>query len=87
VPPLVGVAVKVNKLPAQPGLLPEVNAIVTDGVTVVVLFTVIVPEVAVEVVTQDELEVITQLITSPFVNVELVNVALFVPAFTPFTFH
>ena len=32
-PPLVGVAVKVNDVPAQAGFVPEVNAIATEGVT------------------------------------------------------
>jgi hypothetical protein len=87
VPPFEGVAVKVNELPAQPGLDPEVNAIETAGVTLAVRLIVIVPEVAVAEVTQVAFDVITQLTTSAFANVVLVKVALFVPAFTPFTFH
>jgi hypothetical protein len=66
---------------------PEVNAIETAGVTLAVRLTVMVPEVAVAEVTQVSFDVITQLTTSAFANVVLVKVALFVPAFTPFTFH
>lgn len=48
---------------------------------------VIVFEVAVAGVAQAALLVSTQLITSLSLNVELLNEALFVPAFNPFTFH
>jgi hypothetical protein len=79
--------VKDNEVPEQEGLVPEVKAIETDGVTAAVLFTVIFPEVAVGVVAQPELDVITQLTTSELAKAELANVALFEPAFTPFIFH
>ena len=43
--------------------------------------------VAVVGVTQFALDVKTQVITSLFARVVLVNVVLFVPTFAPFTFH
>src|SRR4051812_33572099 len=51
-----------------------------------VLTAIVIPvEVAGEPVTQVRLEVITQVTTSPFARVAGAKVALFVPAFTPFT--
>jgi hypothetical protein len=44
-------------------------------------------EVASVVLVQVALLVITQVTTSLFNKVELVNVAAFTPAFVPFTFH
>ena len=44
-------------------------------------------EVAVVGLAQDKLLVKIQVTTCPLVSVELVNVELFVPAFTPFTCH
>jgi hypothetical protein len=44
-------------------------------------------DVAGEAVTQGALEVITQVTVLPLARVLEVKVALFVPAFTPFTFH
>jgi hypothetical protein len=43
--------------------------------------------VAVGVVAQDALLVITTVTTSPLAIVDVVNVELLVPAFTPFIFH
>jgi hypothetical protein len=84
---LVGVEVKVTELPAQVGLVPDVKAIATEGTTTG--FTVIVMPVLVAVVglAHGELDVITQFTICPLVNADEVNVAEFVPAFTPFTFH
>ena len=53
---------------AQPGLLPEVSAILTEGVTEVVTLIVILFEVAVVVEAHAALDVITQLTTSLFAN-------------------
>ena len=87
VPPLVGIAVKVTEEPAQEGLLPLVSAIETEGVTVVLIFIVMLLLVAVVGLAQLALEVITQLTTCPFVSALVVYVALLVPTFVPFTFH
>ena len=66
---MAGVAVKVTLVPEQI-VLPGVAAIPTDGVTV--LFTVIVMALDVTglVLAQASDEVITQVTTSPFTNVE-----------------
>ena len=61
---MVGVAVNVQPEDAQPGLLPEVSAILTEGVTEVVTLIVILFEVAVVVEAHEALDVITQLTTS-----------------------
>jgi hypothetical protein len=79
--------VNVNELPAQPGLLPVVSVMETTGVTFAVRLIVTELEVAVADDTQVALEVMTQVTACPFVIAELVNVALFVPALVPFTFH
>ena len=63
VPPLVGVAVKVNALPAQDGLVPVVRAIETEGTTLAVMLIVIAFDVAVVGLAQGELDVITQVTT------------------------
>jgi len=84
-PALVVVAVKVTAVPAQILVLLDVMDIV--GVIAVLTFIVKVFEVAVVGVAQAEDEVSTQLTTAPLVNEEEVNVALFVPVFTVFTFH
>jgi hypothetical protein len=84
-PAFVAVAVKVTAVPAQILVLLDVMAIV--GVTAVLTFIVKLFEVAVVGVAQADDEVSTQLTTAPLVNVVDVNVALFVPLFTVFTFH
>ena len=73
--------------PAQVGLVPEVKAIETAGTSDE--FTTIVIGVLVAVVglAHDEFEVKMHVTTCPFVNVEDVKVAEFVPAFVPFTCH
>ena len=63
VPPLVGVAVKVNALSAQDGLVPVVRAIETDGTTLAVMLIVIAFDVAVVGLAQGALDVITQVTT------------------------
>jgi hypothetical protein len=87
VPPLVGVAVKVNELPEHVGFDPDVRAMDTEGVTFAFTVTVIAFDVAVVGLAQASLDVITQVTTCPLVNDEVVNVELFVPAFDPSTFH
>lgn len=84
---MTGLAVNVIALPAQEGLLPAVNAILTEGTTVLLIVTVIPELVAVKGLEQPALEVITQLTTCPLVREEVVNVAEFVPALLPFTSH
>tara|TARA_R110002096_G_scaffold227632_1_gene416995 strand:+ start:249 stop:473 length:225 start_codon:yes stop_codon:yes gene_type:complete len=56
---------------------------------VVVGFTVMLMllDVPVEALTQLSLEVITQVTVFPLDKLEELNVALLLPAFTPFTFH
>ena len=63
---MVGVAVNVQPEPAQPGLLPEVSAMLTDGVTEAVTPTVILFDVAVVAVAQAAFDVSAQLTTSLF---------------------
>ena len=58
-PPLVGVAVNVTLLPEQVGLDPDVTAMLTDGVSEFVRLRAIGSLVAVGVVTQLKLVVIT----------------------------
>ena len=87
VPPLVGVAVNVAEEPAHIGLVPEVCAIATDGVTFAFTVTATAFEVAVVGVAQFALEVITQVTDCPLVSDVVVNVVAPVPAFTPSTFH
>jgi hypothetical protein len=59
----------------------------TDGVTFEFTVIVMALDVAVAEVTQLALLVNTTVTIALFDKVEEVNVALFVPAFTPFTFH
>ena len=80
-------ALKVTEDPEQVGLVPEVMAIETEAATELVTDMVMEFDVAVDVVRQEALEVITQLTICPFVKEEVVKMALLVPAFVPFTFH
>ena len=73
--------------PAHVGFVPVVNAIETAGVTVGLTVIVIPVDVAVVGLTHAAVEVITQVTICPLVNAVVVNVALFVPAFVPATFH
>lgn len=70
VPPLVGEAVNVSEVPGQLGFVPLVNAIETLGVTVVVMFIVILFDNAVGMLAQGELDVIMHVTKSPFANEE-----------------
>ena len=84
---MTGVAVNVTAEPEQVGLPPALSAIVTAGVTIAFTVMVIALDVAVDVLRQVALDVITQVTICPLVNDEEVNVALLAPAFVPFTFH
>ncbi len=86
-PPLIGVAVKVVDEPEHIGLLPLVIAIETEGVSTGFTTTFNEFEVAVVGVAQVAVDVIIQLTVCPFVKLDVVNIALFVPAFAPFTNH
>ena len=86
VPPLVGVAVKVTLLPEQVGFVPDVIAILTDGVTLAVTLNAIALLVAVVDVTHDKLLVITTVILPDEVPGS-VYVGLCVPTSTPPFFH
>ena len=77
----------VDDAPEHFGFVPEVKAIETDGATFGLTVIVIPEEVAVGVVRHVAFDVITQLTICPFVIADDVNVALLVPAFTPFTNH
>jgi hypothetical protein len=83
----VAVAVNVTDAPTQLGFDPEVTAITTDGTNAA--FTVIVIELDVTVagIAHNAFDVNTHVTTFPFVSVVEVNVVLFVPTLTPFTFH
>ena len=63
---MVGVAVNIQPDPAQPGLLPVVSAILTDGVTEAVMPTVMLLDVAVVDVAHAAFDVSTQLTASLF---------------------
>lgn len=86
-PPLVGTAVNDRDCPVQVGFVPVVIEVTTAGTTLPADVIVIAVDVAVVGLAQLRLEVITQVTTCPFVNVEDVNVALFVPTADPSTFH
>jgi len=64
-----------------------VIAIETAGTRVAFTIIVIPALVAVVGLAQGEFDVIMQVTTSPFIKVVVVNVVLFIPAFTPFTCH
>ena len=83
---MVGVAVNVTLLPEQVGLVPDVTAMLTDGVTSAVTFNIIALLVAVDEVTQVILLVITQVMLPPVVPAS-VYVLLFVPTSEPSFFH
>ena len=81
------VAVNVTEAPEADGLVPAVCAMLMVGTIDAFTLIVILLLVAKALVAHDELDVITHDTTEPAVNVVVVNAALFVPAFTPFTFH
>jgi len=85
-PPLVALAVKVTACPAHVGLLPEVKEVETAGVTLGLMVTVVLFDVAVDGLAHPRFEVRIQVTTAPLVN-ELEEKVLPVPAFVPFTCH
>ena len=85
VPPFVGVAVKVTDVPVQ--IVVCVAAMLTEGVTDEVTVIVIALLTGLFDARQPALLVITTIKISLLANVVEVNVALLVPALTPFTFH
>ena len=82
---MVGVAVNVTDAPGQTEV--EFVAMVTEGMTAELMVIVMALDVAVVGDAQPAVEVITHVTTAPVVKVVVVNVALFVPALVPFTFH
>jgi hypothetical protein len=75
----------VTDVPLQ--IVVEDVLILTVGVTAAFTAIVIALDVAVVVDAQSAFDVITQVTTALFANVEVAKVTAFVPAFTPFTFH
>ena len=73
--------------PVHAGFEPDVNAMETDGTAVGFTFIVILFETAVVGLTQVAFDIKVQVTTCPSDNVAVVNMELFVPALTPFTFH
>ncbi len=86
-PPLIGVAVKVVDEPAHIGFVPLVKAIETEGIRTRFTTTFIEFEVAVVGMAQVAVDVIIQLTVCPFVKLDVVNIALLLPALAPFTNH
>lgn len=84
-PPLVAVAVNITCVPVH--IVPADALMLIAGATAGVMVIVILLEVAVVVVAHAALVVSTQVTWSLLLSDALEKVALFVPAFTPFTFH
>ena len=80
-----GVAVNVTEVPETDGLLPEVMAMDTAGVTGAEKLIVMPLLVAVVGLAQEKLEVRIQVTICPAVNVEVVYVTVVTPVLTPFT--
>ena len=85
---MVGVAVNVTLVPAQVGFVPDVIAILTlagkFGLTVILMLL----DVAGEPVRHGVALLVKITVTaSLFTKVVVVKLALFIPAFVPFTFH
>ena len=68
-------------------MVPEVNEIETEGITTGLTVIVIPEDVALTGLTQNADDVITHVTICEFANVDVVNVGLLLPSFTPFTFH
>ena len=84
-PPLIGVAVKVTKLPEHTEVAEADILTLTAWLAVTVM--VILLDVAGLPVGQAIFEVSTQVTTSPLTSEDVVKEALFVPALLPFIFH
>ena len=85
VPPFVGTAVKVTKVPAQTGFCDAEIVTLTGCGELTVIVTAL--EVAGLPDGQETFDVNTQVTICPLVKVDVVNVDELVPAFTLFTFH
>ena len=81
-----GTAVKVTLVPEQM-VFPGFAEMDTDGVTEELTTIVMLLDVAVVGLAHVALLVNTQVTICPLVRVVVVKVEMFVPAFTPFTFH
>ncbi len=84
-PPFVGLAVNVTFAAAQ--TVKEGVEILTDGLTEGLTVIVIALDAILFEEGQTAFEVNMQVTISPFASVELLNELLFVPTFTPFSFH
>ncbi len=73
--------------PAHIGLVPLVTAIDTDGVSIGFTTILILFELAVVGLAHVAVDVMIHVTACPLVKVDVVNVALFVPTFEPFTCH
>ena len=82
---MIGVAVNVTEFPGQ--IVVALAAILTEGVIRSFTVMVIVLLVAVAGEGQIALEVMITLTVFVFASVEVVNMGLFVPTFTPLTCH
>ena len=81
---MVGVGVNVTDIPEQ--IVVAEAAILTKGVTAELTIIVTALDVAVGIVAQGTVDVITHVTIFPLANTALVNVTP-VPELTPFTFH
>jgi hypothetical protein len=80
--------VNVTEEPEQVGLFPDVMAMLIAGVTVLITFIVMPEELTVAGLAQAAEEVIVQLITSPLLRAEEVNIEAFSPPIgVPLRFH
>lgn len=86
-PSFTGVALNVAEDPAHIGLLPAVMAIETEGTSTGFTVMVIPALLAVTGLAHVSLDVSVQVTTWPLVSAVVENIALLIPAFTPFTCH
>lgn len=86
-PPLTGLALNVAEIPEHIGLVPDVWAIETAGLTELLTVTVTAELVAVGMLAQEELLVMIQVTASLSDKEEDEKEEEFVPAFPPFTCH
>ncbi len=84
-PPFDGKVVKLTIVPEQ--MVVDDAEILTEGATLLFTVMLIAFEFAVALVIHVAFEVNTQVTTSLFNNVDVLNVGAFVPALIPFTFH
>ena len=84
---MVGVATKLTKEPEHSGFDPSIMAILTVGVTAPFMVMLMPFDTASVGLAHGSFDVISHVTIWPLVSAEVVNVALFVPAFDPFIFH